>query len=114
MPDISITSPEFTRAWQFLQDHLLHEIEAAEPEGREVLDIINTAIERAQARTAEDERRDAIVFLRAQVEAFRQQVDEFEDDDLALRRSVRVQELEYTIRYIERGDHVTFALKETP
>lgn len=62
---ITITSPEFTRVWQFLRDHLLNEIAAGEPEGREALDTIEAALEHAQARTAEDERRDTLAYLRA-------------------------------------------------
>lgn len=104
MPDISIASPEFTRAWQFLQDHLLHEIEVAEPEGREALDIINAAIERAQARTAEDERRDTLAYLTKRAEIYLSTTATREPAAIAIAHNG-----------IARGDHIgAAARKEAP
>jgi hypothetical protein len=59
----TIASPAFARAWQYLQD-LLNEMAAGEPEGREALEVIEQAVSAAMARTAEDERRDVLAYLR--------------------------------------------------
>lgn len=100
----SISSPEFARAWQFLQDHLLHEIAAGEPEGREALDIINAAIERARARTAEDERRDILAYLTKRAERYLSTTATREPVAIAIVHSG-----------ITRGEHVGAAIrKEVP
>jgi hypothetical protein len=61
-------------------------------------------------RTAEDERRDAVAFLRAEAESLAQG-ETYEDDDIATRRATRVAELNYMIRHFERGDHVGSATR---
>lgn len=104
---ITIDSPEFARAWQHLTDHLLNEIAAGEDEGREALGIIYNAIDHhAQARTAEDERRDVLARLGDSAKWYEKHAEEF----LCASGELRAQAvaLQHEIDTITRGDHIGY------